>query len=76
MILKLNTSVHSAEAAKLAEEHKEFNITYKGSEHLITSSSVKEVPIALKDKVDENWVFANDMQLASREFQKETREVI
>ncbi len=75
MILKLNTSVHSAEAAKLAEEHKAFHITYKGSEHLITSSSVKEVPIALKDKVDENWVFANDMQLASREFQKETREV-
>ncbi|PWH86921.1 3-deoxy-7-phosphoheptulonate synthase [Brumimicrobium oceani] len=75
MILKLNTSVKGAEAAQLAEENKAFHITYKGSEHLITSSSLKEVPSALAAKVDDHWVFANDMQLASREFQKETREI-
>ena len=75
MILRLDTTIHSAEAANLAEEHRAFHISYKGSEHLITSSSVKEVPEVLKSKVNQNWVFANDMQLASREFQKETREV-
>ncbi|RFC53810.1 3-deoxy-7-phosphoheptulonate synthase [Brumimicrobium aurantiacum] len=75
MILKLNTSISQAEAAKIAEEIKAFHISYQGSEHLITSSSLKEVPEELKSKVDQNWVFQNDMQLASREFQAKTREI-
>src|SRR5690554_4309305 len=75
MILKLNSSVNKGEADKLAEEHKAFHINYKEREHLITSSGIKEVPEALKEKVEESWVFENDLQLASREFQKETREI-
>lgn len=75
MILKLNTSLSAKEAAQLAEENKAFHITYQGREHLITSSSVKDVPDSLSSKVDQHWVFENDMQLASREFQPETREV-
>src|SRR5690554_767041 len=75
MILRLNTSVAATEAAQLAEKHKAFHIHYNGSQHLITSSSMKEVPAELASKVDENWVFNNDMQLASREFQQKTREI-
>src|SRR5690554_3554430 len=75
MILKLNTSVNAAEAAQLAEKHKAFHINYNGGQHLITSSSMKIVPTELTSKVDENWVFENDMQLASKEFQKKTREI-
>ncbi|HLV41899.1 MAG TPA: 3-deoxy-7-phosphoheptulonate synthase [Brumimicrobium sp.] len=75
MILKLNTTVDSAEAAQLAEKYKAFHINYNGSQHLITSSSMKEVPSEISSKVDENWVFDNDMQLASREFQQKTREI-
>ena len=75
MILKLNTSVNASEAAQLAEKYKAFHINYNGNQHLITSSSMKEVPTEITSKVDENWVFDNDMQLASREFQKKTREV-
>lgn len=75
MILKLNSDIEQKEADKLAVEHKAFHITYNKSEHLITSSSVKEVPESLKEKVEKNWVFENDMQLSSRAFQKETREI-
>jgi 3-deoxy-7-phosphoheptulonate synthase len=75
MILKLATTVAKNEAILLAEQAKAFHITYQGGEYLITSSSVKSAPDALKGKVDQEWIFPNDMQLSSREFQQETRTV-
>jgi 3-deoxy-7-phosphoheptulonate synthase len=42
---------------------------------LITGSSVKEVPSGLQAFADASWVFANDLQLASRSYRTETREV-
>ncbi|MGM0479725.1 MAG: 3-deoxy-7-phosphoheptulonate synthase [Bacteroidota bacterium] len=75
MILKLATTVPKNEASALAERVKAFHITYRGSEYMITSSAVKTTPELLQGKVDKEWVFPNDMQLASREFQEETRTV-
>ncbi|SMG39845.1 3-deoxy-D-arabinoheptulosonate-7-phosphate synthase [Marivirga sericea] len=75
MIIHLNKDIKSAEAAKIAEQIKAFHIHSEGTEVLITSSSVKELPSEVKGKTEEHWVFANDMQLASREYRKETREV-
>lgn len=75
MILKLAATVAKNDASALAEKVKAFHITYLGSEYLITSSSVKSIPDELKGKVAQEWIFPNDMQLASREFQEETRTV-
>lgn len=75
MIIHLNKDINSAEAAKIAEQIKAFHIHSEGKEVLITSSSVKELPAEVKNKTEDHWVFANDMQLASREYRKETREV-
>jgi 3-deoxy-7-phosphoheptulonate synthase len=75
MIIHLNKDINSAEAAKIAEQIKAFHIHSEGKEVLITSSSVKDLPAEVKGKSEEHWVFANDMQLASREYRKETREV-
>lgn len=75
MILKLNSSVPTSEATQLAEKHKAFHIHYKEEQYLITSSSMKETPAELASKVDESWTFDNDMQLASRKFQAQTREI-
>lgn len=75
MIIHLNKDINSAEAAKIAEQIKAFHIHSEGKEVLITSSSVKELPSAVEGKAEQHWVFANDMQLASREYRKETREV-
>ncbi len=75
MILKLATTITKNEASALAERVKAFHVTYQGSEYMITSSSVKTTPELLTGKVDKEWVFPNDMQLASRDFQEDTRTV-
>jgi len=75
MIIQLKETVSAAEAEHLAAENKSFAIDYQGKKLLISSSSVKEVPATLQDKTERSWVFANDNQLASRDFQRETREV-
>lgn len=75
MIIHLNKDIQSDEAAKIAEQIKSFHIHSEGKEVLITSSSVKELPAEVQGKAEQHWVFANDMQLASREYRKDTREV-
>lgn len=75
MILRLKNGIDEQEAHQLAENVKAFHIKYDEAYHLITSSSVKEEPTSLAGKVDKSWVFENDMQLASRQFQEKTRKI-
>lgn len=75
MILHLKSSVSQAEAAQLAESIQAFCIQEGDLNILITGSGVKEVPVALAEKVSDSWVFANDIQLASRSYRAETRTV-
>lgn len=75
MILKLNKNVHEKEAQNIAESIHAFVINYQHDLYFITSSSMKDVPEMAKGKVEKWWVFPNDNQLASREFQAETRTV-
>jgi 3-deoxy-7-phosphoheptulonate synthase len=75
MIIHLKDSVSAVEAAQLAQEHKAFHVVSQGKQVLITSSSVKEVPVGLQDKTDAHWTFNNDLQLASRNYLTHTREV-
>ena len=68
MILEIKeSSVHKA--AELANAAQAFHITYLGKSYLITGSNVKEVPAILEVHTQNHWVFANDIQLASRKFQ-------
>jgi len=75
MILHLKDSVSQQEADQLAGQIKAFHIRPEGKSVLITGSGVKEVPAALEGKVEDSWVFANDIQLASRSYIQGTREV-
>ncbi len=75
MILHLQASVSSQLAAKLALENHAFHVISSGTNVLITGSGVKEVPAGLEQYVDQSWVFPNDMQLASRQYKSQTREV-
>ncbi|MFA9212194.1 MAG: hypothetical protein ACEQR5_10235, partial [Moraxellaceae bacterium] len=75
MIIHLKSTVSAQQAAQLAQENKAFHIVSEGKNVLITGSGVKEVPAGLHDFTDEHWVFANDMQLASRAYRPTTREV-
>ncbi|WP_341901529.1 MULTISPECIES: 3-deoxy-7-phosphoheptulonate synthase [Fluviicola] len=75
MIIHLKKSVSTADAARLAAENKAFHLVSQGVNVLVTGSGVKEVPAALEAVTEEHWVFPNDMQLASRNYRSETREV-
>ncbi len=75
MIIHLKSSVSQQDAAALAEQIKAFHITSNGTNILITGSGVKEVPTSIENSVDQFWVFPNDMQLASRNYRNEKREV-
>jgi 3-deoxy-7-phosphoheptulonate synthase len=75
MIIKLNSSVTQEQASQFAAANKAFHIIDQGHHTLITSSGVKELPNDLADSTDNFWVFADDMQLASRAYRTKTREV-
>lgn len=76
MIIHLKSTVNSKEAAQLADANKAFRFTDKnGVTVLVTSSSIKEVPASLQDKCEASWVFPNDMQLASKVYKNNVREV-
>ncbi len=75
MILHLKDSVNQQEAMKLAEQIKAFYLQSDGKSVLVTGSGVKEVPAELEGKVQDSWAFNNDIQLASRSYINQTREV-
>jgi 3-deoxy-7-phosphoheptulonate synthase len=74
MILRLNPQITSSEAQSLAEQHHAFYL-FDGGHILVTGSGVKEVPESLKAVTEKSWVFPNDMQLASKNYQAETRSI-
>ena len=75
MIIHLNKDITASTASQLAEKIKAFHIHSQDREVLITSSSIKEVPSEVTSFTEKHWVFENDMQLASRAYRNETREV-
>jgi 3-deoxy-7-phosphoheptulonate synthase len=75
MIIHLKENIQAGEAAKIASENQAFHIVSNNKNVLITGSGVKEVPSAIEHLVDQFWVFPNDMQLASKKYQSDKREV-
>jgi 3-deoxy-7-phosphoheptulonate synthase len=75
MILTLKNTVSEEEMQKLALNLNAFLVNDLNKWVLVTGSSVKEVPTAIQDKVESHVVFANDLQLASRKYCSETREI-
>lgn len=75
MILHLKNTISDNEAVQIANELKAFHIKSNTTNILITGSGVKEVPAQFESKVEQFWVFPNDIQLASKSYLKEKREV-
>lgn len=75
MILQLKNTITRQKAEALGEEIRGFAIQYANNQYIITSSSMKEVPNTVADKIENYWIFENDMQLSSKVFQSTTREV-
>jgi len=75
MILQLKNTVSAEQANQLAIENQAFCIRMDGEILLITGSNIKVVPSAIEHVVDKFWVFANDIQLASKTFNSNKRKI-
>jgi len=75
MIIHLKENIAPQQAIQLAEQAKAQLFTRDRQAVLVTSSSVKEVPGFLQEHAEENFVMASDIQLASRTYQSQIREV-
>lgn len=75
MIIHLKDNINAEQAASIAEKINAFHTVSQGKNVLISGSGMKDVPNAIEAHVDQFWVFDNDIQLASREYQDEKREV-
>ena len=74
MIIQLKNNVSREKAAALASESNAFHISNE-YQVLITGSGIKELPKSLEGFAEKTWVFANDMQLASKVYQANKRAV-
>ncbi|MEJ6777812.1 MAG: 3-deoxy-7-phosphoheptulonate synthase [Crocinitomicaceae bacterium] len=75
MILHLKQIITESQAVSIADDLNAFHFVSKGINVLVTGSGMKEVPNSIEDKIDQFWVFDNDIQLASKKYKAEKREV-
>lgn len=75
MIIHLKKGVSDARIAELQKMLNAFHIVRNDANVLITGSGKKKVPTEISQDVDEFWVFDTDVQLASKKYERETREV-
>ena len=75
MILHLKNNVAHVRAEEIATSINAFLIHSEGKHVLISGAAMKEVPGDIHAGVDDFWVFDNDIQLASKKYRSEKREV-
>lgn len=75
MIIHLKSGVGPERIAELQKSLNAFHIVRNDVNVLITGSGRKEVPNEIANEVDDFWVFDTDVQLASKKYESDTREV-
>jgi 3-deoxy-7-phosphoheptulonate synthase len=75
MIIHLKKAIGTAQAEAIAKANNAFLIEEANQYVLISSSGQKEIDPQFADAVIESFVFDSDIQLASRDYRSETREV-
>ncbi|MGB3465482.1 MAG: 3-deoxy-7-phosphoheptulonate synthase [Cyclobacteriaceae bacterium] len=75
MIIHLKNNTSETDAKSLAKDHKAMIFRKADYYVLVTSSKMKELPGTLEQHTDEYFVLQSDIQLASRDYKKELREV-
>ncbi len=75
MILHLKNSLSDERAVAIADALNAFHIKKPEQHILITGASLKEVPAEFQAEVEDFWVFDNDIQLASKKYRSDKREV-
>jgi len=75
MILHLKANTSQEKADQIAHKLNAFHVKSDGIHVLITEASTKEVPGEVENDVEQFWVFDNDIQLASKKYRSDKREV-
>ena len=75
MILHLKNNIAQNRAEEIASSINAFLVHSDGKHVLITGSGMKEVPAIIESEVEESWVFDTDIQLASKKYRGDKREV-
>lgn len=75
MILQLKSSVSDQEVATFHEKAGWFVVSRGQDKFLVLGSQVRSIPPELDGKVSEQWDFDTDIQLASRDFIAETKQI-
>jgi len=75
MILHLKANTSQEKADQIAHVLNAFHVKSDGIHVLITEASAKEVPAEVENDVEQFWVFDNDIQLASKKYRSDKREV-
>ena len=75
MILHLKENTTTERAREIADKINAFHVVSNNTNVLISGSGMKTVPTEIESEVDESWAFDNDIQLASKNYQSEKREV-
>jgi 3-deoxy-7-phosphoheptulonate synthase len=75
MIIHLKNSVNPAQAEQIALQCQAMFYKKEDFYVLVTPSSLQELPAGIESQVNAFFPMKNDMQLASREYLNETREV-
>lgn len=75
MILHLKPNLDQNRVNEIIDAVSAIHFIDNGTNVLVTGSSLKEVPASISNDVSESWVFDNDIQLASKKYKKEKREV-
>ena len=75
MIIHLKEGIAKDKVVQIADKINAFHVVSDNVNVLITEASLKEVPIEIEGSVDSFWVFDNDIQLASKKYKADKREV-
>lgn len=75
MIVHLKAGISKDKIAEMAVDLKAIHVVNPNQELLVSEASVKEVPTKYESYVDDIWVFDNDIQLASKKYINDKREV-
>lgn len=75
MIIHLKNSVRKERVNELAQSLNAFHLTKDGTNILVTEGKIQSLETNIEKEVEEYWTFDSDIQLASKKYISEKREV-
>lgn len=75
MIIHLKDAISAEQAAKLGADNQAIYFNDGTRNVLVLAAKIKEVPVELESSTEEAFVTATDIQLASKEYRSDLREV-